>query len=98
MVNPQDLGARVAELEKKLAQLESVITFGKSTTVSIRAPTELRLTAPKVRIDGPGGVEIEPILRTSMLNPKVIQGVLAIDAGKINGMRITKVPPFILPF
>jgi len=92
-----NLEARVAELEKQLAKLQTVVNVDK-TSVRLQAGTEMRITAPRVRIDAPGGVDIQPMLRTSIFHPQVIQGAAAIDAGKFNGMRITKVPPFILPF
>jgi|SRR5580765_789285 len=92
-----NLETRVAELEKQLAKLQTALKV-EHTSVRLQAGTELRITAPRVRIDAPAGVDIQPMLRTSVFHPQVIQGAAEIDAGRFNGMRITKVPPFILPF
>ena len=92
-----NLEARVAELEKQLAKLQAVVKV-ENASVRLQAGAEMRIMAAKVRIDAPAGVEIQPMLRTTLLHPRVIQGATEIDAGRFNGMRITKVPPFILPF
>ena len=101
MSNPHsgagNLEARVAELEKQLAKLHTAVKI-ENASVRLQAGVEMRISAPKVRIDAPAGVEIQPLLRTTLFQPRVIQGASEIDAHKFNGMRITKVPPFILPF
>jgi hypothetical protein len=98
------LEERVKQLESRLAKMETVVKV-ENTSVGIRstgevriqAGGEVRIQAGKVRIDGPGGVDIQPLLRTSILKASYIEGAHSIDVGKVNGVRIIRIPPFIVP-
>jgi hypothetical protein len=101
-----NLELKIADLEKRLAKLEAIVEFGKNGGLTIKSAGELRIQAPtselrmqaiKVRIDAPGGVEAQPHLTTSVFKAVGIAGVTDITCLRINGLKLTKFPPFIFP-
>ena len=85
----------IAELEKRVKHLETMIG-SINANAAIQVPGEFRIVAAKVRIDAPGGVEIQPRISTTMIEAVDVHARANINGGRINGLRVTKMPPFVL--
>ncbi len=87
--------AEISDIEKRLTELEAVISVGSAGQTAINVSGELRINAAKVSVNAPGGLSTVG-LSAAHLSAAFVK-TERVNCKQINNLRFIPLPPFITP-